>query len=173
MTNLACAVCSGASDAAVAPAVNASVGLLLCVIAVVGGCFFRFLLYLARCDGMPSPLSTAFGERSQLVAPIRLAPKGSQRREAIVPPSFCDPSGVNRAFEGSGGIAALNPRLLSGTPPGCPECPGKDVGNGRGTPTCMKTEFGKGSTDDAPLPPCWPGESGGNGKRGEPNADGP
>jgi hypothetical protein len=31
---------------------------------------------------------------------------------------LCDPSGVNCAFEDSGGIAALNPRLLSANPPG-------------------------------------------------------
>lgn len=49
---IACAVCSGASDAAVAPAVNASIGLLLCVLVFVGACFFRFLLYLARHDGI-------------------------------------------------------------------------------------------------------------------------
>ena len=52
---LACAVCMGASDAPIAPAINASIFLLLGVIAAVGGTFFYFLLYLARRYGLPLP----------------------------------------------------------------------------------------------------------------------
>lgn len=49
---MACAMCMGASDAPIAPAVNASIFLLLGVVACVGASFFCFLYYLARCDGL-------------------------------------------------------------------------------------------------------------------------
>jgi len=44
----ACAMCMGAKDAPIAPAVNASILFLLCVLAVVSGCFLRFLLFIVR-----------------------------------------------------------------------------------------------------------------------------
>jgi hypothetical protein len=49
----ACAMCMGSSDAPIAPAVNASIFLLLGIVLAVGGCFFKFLLFLARQDGIP------------------------------------------------------------------------------------------------------------------------
>ena len=49
----ACAMCMGAADAPIAPAVNASIFLLLGIVLAVGGCFFKFLLFLARHDGLP------------------------------------------------------------------------------------------------------------------------
>ena len=48
----ACANCMGAKDAPIAPAVNASILLLLIVLMTVAGCFLRFLFYLARRDGV-------------------------------------------------------------------------------------------------------------------------
>lgn len=47
-TARACALCMGAKDAPVAPAVNASIFLLLCVLAVVAGCFLFFAISIAR-----------------------------------------------------------------------------------------------------------------------------
>ena len=52
----ACAMCMGASDAPIAPAVNGSIFLLLGVLLIVGGCFFRFVLYLARHDSLTADL---------------------------------------------------------------------------------------------------------------------
>lgn len=49
----ACAMCMGSADAPIAPAVNASIFLLLGIVLAVGGCFFKFLLFLARHDGLP------------------------------------------------------------------------------------------------------------------------
>lgn len=49
----ACAVCMGSSDAEIAPAINASIGMLLVFIAVMGAIFFKFLIFLARRDGLP------------------------------------------------------------------------------------------------------------------------
>ena len=43
-------MCMGAQDAPIAPAVNASIFLLLGVLAVVAGCFLRFVIFLARCE---------------------------------------------------------------------------------------------------------------------------
>ena len=60
----ACAVCSGASDAAVAPAVNASMGLLLFIVAAVGGSFFRFLLFLSKRDGLSMEAAAPRGEKA-------------------------------------------------------------------------------------------------------------
>ena len=52
----ACAMCMGAKDAPVAPAVNASIFLLLGVLAVVATCVLRFVFFLARHDGThPEP----------------------------------------------------------------------------------------------------------------------
>jgi len=50
----ACAVCMGSKDAPIAPAVNASIVVLLVAIAAVGGSFFSFLIYLARRDNLSS-----------------------------------------------------------------------------------------------------------------------
>jgi hypothetical protein len=92
----------------------------------------------AACErgGEPLPLPTFFRESSGHpggvldssrgssgsdtpgTVPIGLTPEGSQNDGGAVASSLCDPSGVDCAFEGSGGIAALNPRLLSANPPG-------------------------------------------------------
>jgi|GEM_PF-2345876 len=50
----ACAVCTGSSDAEIAPAVNASILFLLGAIGAVASLFFGFLIYLARRDGLPA-----------------------------------------------------------------------------------------------------------------------
>jgi hypothetical protein len=56
-SSLACTMCMGEADAPIAPAVNASMGLLLGVLVVVASFFVRFIVFLARNDGRD--LSTA------------------------------------------------------------------------------------------------------------------
>jgi hypothetical protein len=60
---LACSQCMGNSDAPIAPAVNGSILFLLGVLVVVGGSFFKFVLFLARRDGvgMEAPHSPESG----------------------------------------------------------------------------------------------------------------
>jgi hypothetical protein len=110
------------------------------------------------CSGARSALPTSFLEHSGHpggvrdssrglsasdtpgIAPTRLTPEGAQNDGGTIASSLCDPSGVDAAFEGSGGIAALNPRLLSANPPGSRkavdngEGSPKEVGNGEGSP---------------------------------------
>jgi hypothetical protein len=77
-----------------------------------------------------SNLGSSTGNTPGMV-PIRLTPKGSQSDGVAIASSLCDPFGVDFAFEGSGGIAALNPRLLSANPSGSR----KEVAKCAGSPT--------------------------------------
>jgi hypothetical protein len=51
----ACTVCMGAPESNVAGPVNGAIFLMLGVLTVVGGSFFAFLVYLARCERRPVP----------------------------------------------------------------------------------------------------------------------
>lgn len=61
----ACTMCMGEADAPIAPAVNASMGLLLGILVVVGSLFFRFLLFLAKQDGVPISSSQGLAHAGQ------------------------------------------------------------------------------------------------------------
>ncbi len=64
----ACAVCTGASDSPIAPAVNASIIFLLGAIGLVASTFVAFLIYLGRRDGLPVDPSGEFS--GEINAPL-------------------------------------------------------------------------------------------------------